>query len=142
MQKCTVARQFTLAYKTRKQDAAPSYSMTSSSLTAYNERGEVCHRPPAARARQWASTTKRCGRPQKSIISQRCMDIDKAVPQHMGISKAILENVIFVHQEDANWPLRESKVLVRYNTATSRRLCQQLSCAETEVRRHLFCHSL
>jgi len=31
----------------------------------------------------------------------------------MGISKAILDNVIFVHQEDANWPLRESKVLVR-----------------------------
>lgn len=30
----------------------------------------------------------------------------------MGISKAILENVIFVHQEDANWPLKESKILV------------------------------
>lgn len=49
--------------------------------------------------------------PQKVIISQRCLDIDKAVPQHMGISKAILENVIFVHQEEANWPLKESKVL-------------------------------
>lgn len=50
---------------------------------------------------------------QKCIISQRCVDVDKVVPQHMGISKAILENVIFVHQEEANWPLRESKVLVR-----------------------------
>ena len=51
--------------------------------------------------------------PQKRTISQRSIDVDKAVPQHMGISKAILENVIFVHQEDANWPLKESKVLVR-----------------------------
>lgn len=29
----------------------------------------------------------------------------------MGVSKAILENVIFVHQEDSNWPLAEGQVL-------------------------------
>lgn len=29
----------------------------------------------------------------------------------MGVSKAILENVIFVHQDDANWPLAEGAVL-------------------------------
>lgn len=43
--------------------------------------------------------------------SYRCSDMDKLVPELMGVSKAILENVIFVHQEDVNWPLDESKVL-------------------------------
>jgi DNA repair exonuclease SbcCD ATPase subunit len=32
------------------------------------------------------------------------------VPQLMGVSKAVLENVIFVHQEDSNWPLAEGQV--------------------------------
>jgi len=77
-------------------------------------------------------------RPQKCIISQRCVDVDKVVPQHMGISKAILENVIFVHQEEANWPLRESKVLVRttQNNSAAGQLNAVCGCTETEVRRH------
>ena len=29
----------------------------------------------------------------------------------MGVSKAILENVVFCHQEDASWPLQEGAVL-------------------------------
>lgn len=33
------------------------------------------------------------------------------MPSLMGVSKAILENVIFVHQEDSNWPLAEGQVL-------------------------------
>lgn len=33
--------------------------------------------------------------------------MDSEVPRHLGISKAILENVIFCHQEDSNWPLSE-----------------------------------
>jgi hypothetical protein len=32
------------------------------------------------------------------------------VPQLMGVSKAVLENVIFVHQEESNWPLAEGQV--------------------------------
>jgi hypothetical protein len=35
----------------------------------------------------------------------------RIVPSLMGVSKAILENVIFVHQEDSNWPLAEGQVL-------------------------------
>ena len=62
----------------------------------------------------WMKAQVLCVCRQNHKISQRCLDIDKAVPQHMGISKAILENVIFVHQEDANWPLKESKILVRH----------------------------
>jgi DNA repair protein RAD50 len=44
-------------------------------------------------------------------LSYRCADIDHLVPSLMGVTKAILENVIFVHQEDSNWPLAEGPVL-------------------------------
>jgi DNA repair protein RAD50 len=45
------------------------------------------------------------------LVSQgyKCGDLDKEVPELMGVSKAILRNVIFCHQEEANWPLDESK---------------------------------
>lgn len=29
------------------------------------------------------------------------------MPKQLGVSKAILENVIFCHQEESNWPLSE-----------------------------------
>ena len=35
----------------------------------------------------------------------RCSDIDKIIPELLGVSRAVLENVIFCHQEDGNWPL-------------------------------------
>lgn len=40
-------------------------------------------------------------------INANCADIDKQVPILMHSSKAILENVIFCHQEDTNWPFSE-----------------------------------
>ncbi len=40
-------------------------------------------------------------------INANCADIDKQVPLLMHTSKAILENVIFCHQEDTNWPFSE-----------------------------------
>lgn len=30
---------------------------------------------------------------------------------HLGASKSIINNVIFCHQEESNWPLSESSVL-------------------------------
>ncbi|XP_004517595.1 DNA repair protein RAD50 [Ceratitis capitata] len=44
-------------------------------------------------------------------ISKRCVDVDVAMCQFMGVSKAIINNVLFCHQEDSNWPLDESKKL-------------------------------
>ncbi|CAJ0744984.1 22220_t:CDS:10 [Entrophospora sp. SA101] len=44
-------------------------------------------------------------------VSSRCADIDKDVANLLGISKAILENVIFCHQEDNLWPLSDSFTL-------------------------------
>lgn len=37
--------------------------------------------------------------------------MDREIPALMGVSKAILENVIFVHQDDAYWPLQDPSTL-------------------------------
>ena len=37
--------------------------------------------------------------------------MDEEIPRLLGVSKAILENVIFCHQEESNWPLSEPSVL-------------------------------
>ncbi|KAI7851925.1 AAA domain-containing protein [Circinella umbellata] len=44
-------------------------------------------------------------------VSTRCADMDVQLPQHLGVSKAILDNVVFCHQEESNWPLSEPAVL-------------------------------
>ncbi|KAI8333986.1 hypothetical protein BC941DRAFT_462457 [Chlamydoabsidia padenii] len=44
-------------------------------------------------------------------ISSRCADMDGLLPIHLGVPKAILENVIFCHQEESNWPLSEPSIL-------------------------------
>ncbi|KAK4876667.1 hypothetical protein RN001_009173 [Aquatica leii] len=46
-----------------------------------------------------------------TMISSRCADIDVEVCEILGVSKAILNSVIFCHQEDAAWPLEEPKKL-------------------------------
>ncbi|KAF5273702.1 hypothetical protein FQA39_LY07392 [Lamprigera yunnana] len=46
-----------------------------------------------------------------TVISSRCIDIDNEVCEILGVSKAILNSVIFCHQEDASWPLEEPKKL-------------------------------
>ena len=48
---------------------------------------------------------------QQIALSHKCADMKKVVPELMGVSHAILNNVIFCHQEDANWPLAEAKKL-------------------------------
>ncbi|KAI9302405.1 hypothetical protein BJ944DRAFT_242399 [Cunninghamella echinulata] len=44
-------------------------------------------------------------------ISSRCSDMDALIPAYLGVPKAILDNVIFCHQEESNWPLAESAIL-------------------------------
>lgn len=48
---------------------------------------------------------------QKVCRSYRCADMDREIPALMGVSKAVLENVIFVHQDEANWPLQDPSTL-------------------------------
>ncbi|XP_017079232.1 DNA repair protein RAD50 [Drosophila eugracilis] len=44
-------------------------------------------------------------------LSGRTVDIDLAISDFMGVSKAIINNVLFCHQEDSSWPLDEAKKL-------------------------------
>lgn len=39
--------------------------------------------------------------------------MDAEIPSLLGVSKAVLENVIFCHQEDSYWPLAEPSILKR-----------------------------
>lgn len=48
---------------------------------------------------------------ERESISSRCTDFTKEMISRLGVSKAVVENVIFCHQEDANWPLSEGKTL-------------------------------
>jgi len=48
---------------------------------------------------------------QKVSQSFRCADLDREIPELIGVSKPILENVIFCHQEESNWPLSEGSAL-------------------------------
>uniref|UniRef100_A0A0K0EIQ5 AAA_23 domain-containing protein n=1 Tax=Strongyloides stercoralis TaxID=6248 RepID=A0A0K0EIQ5_STRER len=47
-------------------------------------------------------------------ISSKVFDFNKEIIKHFGVSKAILENVIFCHQENSQWPLSEPKMLKNY----------------------------
>lgn len=44
-------------------------------------------------------------------LSSTCAEINEELPNHLGVSKPILENVIFCHQEESFWPLSEPKIL-------------------------------
>jgi DNA repair protein RAD50 len=48
---------------------------------------------------------------EKISISNRCADMDGEMVTLLGVSKAVLSNVIFCHQEESNWPLSEGNVL-------------------------------
>ncbi|XP_028906603.1 DNA repair protein RAD50 [Ornithorhynchus anatinus] len=47
----------------------------------------------------------------KVSISSKCTEIDQEMISSFGVSKSVLNNVIFCHQEDSNWPLSEGKAL-------------------------------
>ena len=48
---------------------------------------------------------------ERVSMSHKCGELDRQIPQMMGVSKAILEHVMFCHQEESNWPLREGAEL-------------------------------
>ncbi|CAL1713176.1 unnamed protein product [Somion occarium] len=50
---------------------------------------------------------------KRGVISTKCAEMDAEIPSLLGVSKAVLENVIFCHQEDSYWPLAEPSILKR-----------------------------
>lgn len=49
-----------------------------------------------------------CELEQVVTVPSRCVEIDRLVSELMSVPRSVLENVIFVHQEDALWPLTEA----------------------------------
>jgi len=47
----------------------------------------------------------------KVSLSCKCGDMDKNIPEMFGVSAALMDNVIFCHQEDSDWPMKEGIVL-------------------------------
>ncbi|KAK9459374.1 uncharacterized protein V1516DRAFT_513416 [Lipomyces oligophaga] len=48
---------------------------------------------------------------QRATISTRCAELDSLMPQYLGVSKPILDYVVFCHQDDSLWPLSEPATL-------------------------------
>uniref|UniRef100_A0A8C2ZBU6 RAD50 double strand break repair protein n=1 Tax=Cyclopterus lumpus TaxID=8103 RepID=A0A8C2ZBU6_CYCLU len=48
---------------------------------------------------------------EKVSLSSKCGELDREMISALGVSKAVLNNVIFCHQEESNWPLCEGKAL-------------------------------
>lgn len=44
---------------------------------------------------------------ERVTISTRCAELDSQMPLYLGVSKSVLDYVIFCHQEDSLWPLSE-----------------------------------
>ncbi len=47
----------------------------------------------------------------KKSNSIRCQELNKMLPEFLGVPQPILENVIFCHQEESNWPLQEGAIV-------------------------------
>lgn len=48
---------------------------------------------------------------ERTTVSTRCAELDAQMPLYLGVSKSILDYVIFCHQEESLWPLSEPAVL-------------------------------
>ncbi|XP_029439215.1 DNA repair protein RAD50 [Rhinatrema bivittatum] len=48
---------------------------------------------------------------EKVSLSTKCAELDREMISSLGVSTAVLNNVIFCHQEDSNWPLSEGRQL-------------------------------
>ncbi|GME76957.1 unnamed protein product [Ambrosiozyma monospora] len=48
---------------------------------------------------------------EKETISSKVADMESEIPKLLGVSKAILNYVIFCHQDDSLWPISDSSTL-------------------------------
>jgi DNA repair protein RAD50 len=48
---------------------------------------------------------------ERTTISSRVAELDRIMPEHLGVSKAILESVIFCHQDESLWPMSTPAIL-------------------------------
>ncbi|XP_012860001.1 DNA repair protein RAD50 [Echinops telfairi] len=68
--------------------------------------------PPGTKGNTFVHDPKRLNlHGEKVSLSSKCAEIDREMISSLGVSKSVLNNVIFCHQEDSNWPLSEGKAL-------------------------------
>lgn len=48
---------------------------------------------------------------ERTTMSSKVLEMDKIMPQYIGVSQAVLDNVIFCHQDESLWPMSEPSVL-------------------------------
>lgn len=48
---------------------------------------------------------------ERSTISSKCAELDTMMTRYLGVSKAVLEYVIFCHQDESLWPMSEPAAL-------------------------------
>lgn len=48
---------------------------------------------------------------ERTAISSRVAELDQVMPQYLGVSRAVLDSVIFCHQDESLWPMSEPSVL-------------------------------
>ncbi|KAJ5168190.1 uncharacterized protein N7482_003784 [Penicillium canariense] len=48
---------------------------------------------------------------ERASISSRVAELDQIMPQYLGVSRAVLDSVIFCHQDESLWPMSEPSVL-------------------------------
>ncbi|KAI4600963.1 DNA repair protein rad50 [Pestalotiopsis sp. 9143b] len=63
----------------------------------------------SVKTKETAMETKRIG--ERSSIASKNADLNALVPQTLGVAPAILESVIFCHQDESLWPMSEPATL-------------------------------
>ena len=48
---------------------------------------------------------------ERITVSTKVAELDRMLPNYFGVSKAILESVIFCHQDESLWPMSEPAAL-------------------------------
>ncbi|KAI4258102.1 MAG: hypothetical protein LQ352_001345 [Teloschistes flavicans] len=48
---------------------------------------------------------------ERIAIAHRVVELNRYVPQYLGVSRAVLDNVIFCHQDESLWPMSEPAIL-------------------------------
>jgi len=48
---------------------------------------------------------------ERASTNMKCSELDRCVSESLGVTPAILENVIFLHQEDSSWPMQDPQTL-------------------------------
>ncbi|KAI4292622.1 DNA repair protein RAD50 [Pancytospora philotis] len=51
------------------------------------------------------------GRARCELLSSKLAEVDKEVAEHLGVTPALLDSVIFCHQEESTWPISEPRIL-------------------------------